>query len=166
MKTFAGRCAVITGAGSGFGREFAKLAAARQMNLVLADVQADALEAVASSLQADGREVLAHLADAAFDRFGAGGARRRGAHAAHPPDRGTAPAHEHPHADAGRPYRARRNSGTRGDSRQPEDGKPGTTDRGPALSRAARPCRNGRLRAHPDEDGGARLGHHVRAGMR
>ncbi|NCU99195.1 MAG: SDR family NAD(P)-dependent oxidoreductase, partial [Betaproteobacteria bacterium] len=59
MKTFAGRCAVITGAGSGFGREFAKLAAARQMNLVLADVQADALEAVASSLQADGREVLA-----------------------------------------------------------------------------------------------------------
>lgn len=83
MKTFAGRCAVITGAGSGFGREFAKLAAARQMNLVLADVQADALEAVASSLQADGREVLAQrcdvaeegqvraLADAAFDRFGA-----------------------------------------------------------------------------------------------
>jgi NAD(P)-dependent dehydrogenase (short-subunit alcohol dehydrogenase family) len=36
--------AVITGAGSGFGLEVARLAAARGMNLVLADVQADALE--------------------------------------------------------------------------------------------------------------------------
>ncbi|MCU7371720.1 SDR family oxidoreductase [Paucibacter sp. O1-1] len=44
MKTYQGRTAVITGAGSGFGLEVARLAAARGMNLVLCDVQADALD--------------------------------------------------------------------------------------------------------------------------
>ncbi|MDC6169743.1 MULTISPECIES: SDR family oxidoreductase [Roseateles] len=48
MKTYQGRTAVITGAGSGFGLEVARLAAARGMNLVLCDVQADALDKAAA----------------------------------------------------------------------------------------------------------------------
>ena len=43
MKQYQGRTAVITGAASGFGLEVARLAAQRGMNLVLCDVQADAL---------------------------------------------------------------------------------------------------------------------------
>lgn len=82
MKDFAGKVAVITGAGSGFGREFARLGAQRGMRLVLADVQKDALDAVAAELQAAGADVLAQrtdvskaddvqaLADAAMARFG------------------------------------------------------------------------------------------------
>ncbi|KQW52174.1 MULTISPECIES: SDR family oxidoreductase [unclassified Roseateles] len=75
------KTAVITGAGSGFGLETARLAAARGMNLVLVDVQADALEkAVAEFSQV---EVLSRvvdvaradqmqaLADAVQERFGA-----------------------------------------------------------------------------------------------
>ena len=45
MKELAGKVAVITGAGSGFGREFARLGAREGMKLVLADVQRDALDA-------------------------------------------------------------------------------------------------------------------------
>ena len=41
MKNFQGRTAVITGAGSGFGLELSRLAAAAGMNLVMADVQPD-----------------------------------------------------------------------------------------------------------------------------
>ena len=37
------KIALVTGAGSGFGLEVARLAAQRGMNLVLVDVQADAL---------------------------------------------------------------------------------------------------------------------------
>ena len=48
MKNYQGKTAVITGAGSGFGLEVARLAAARGMNLVLCDVQADALEQAAA----------------------------------------------------------------------------------------------------------------------
>mmetsp|Transcript_34049 Transcript_34049/g.55631 ORF Transcript_34049/g.55631 Transcript_34049/m.55631 type:complete len:221 (-) Transcript_34049:22-684(-) len=55
--------AVITGAGSGFGLETARLAAQRGMNLVLVDVQADALDrAVAEFSQV---EVLARVVDVA-----------------------------------------------------------------------------------------------------
>lgn len=83
MKAFAGRTAVITGAGSGFGREFARLAAHAGMNVVAADVQADALEATHAELAAAGKPVLAMhadvaseaavqaLADATMERFGA-----------------------------------------------------------------------------------------------
>lgn len=82
MKTFAGGVAVITGAGSGLGREFAKTAASLGMKLVLADVQRDAVEAVAGELRAQGVEAFAavvdvskadevqKLADAAVERFG------------------------------------------------------------------------------------------------
>ena len=48
MKQFSGRTAVITGAGSGFGLETSRIAARRGMNVVMADVQADALERAAA----------------------------------------------------------------------------------------------------------------------
>ncbi len=82
MKQFDGRVAVITGAGSGLGREFANTAASLGMKLVLADVDAEALERASDELQARGAEVLAmvadvrkcahveELADAAMIRFG------------------------------------------------------------------------------------------------
>jgi NAD(P)-dependent dehydrogenase (short-subunit alcohol dehydrogenase family) len=63
MKTFKGRVAVITGAGSGFGREFARIGARLGMKLVLADVQADALEAVRAELASQKVEVLAQRVD-------------------------------------------------------------------------------------------------------
>jgi NAD(P)-dependent dehydrogenase (short-subunit alcohol dehydrogenase family) len=81
MQNFAGRVAVITGAGSGLGREFANEAARLGMKLVLADVDARALEQATAALQAGGADVLsmvcdvrkaAHveeLADAALIRF-------------------------------------------------------------------------------------------------
>jgi len=52
MKDLNGKVAVITGAGSGFGREFARLGAREGMKLVLADVQRAALDAVVAELQA------------------------------------------------------------------------------------------------------------------
>jgi len=63
MKLFEGRCAVITGAGSGFGREFARIAARRKMRVVLADVQKDALKAVEAELRAEGVDVIAQPCD-------------------------------------------------------------------------------------------------------
>jgi NAD(P)-dependent dehydrogenase (short-subunit alcohol dehydrogenase family) len=81
MKEFSGRVAVITGAASGLGREFANVAAGLGMRLVLADVDAAALGQATGELQAGGAEVLsmvcdvrkaAHveeLADAALARF-------------------------------------------------------------------------------------------------
>ncbi|MFY8118578.1 MAG: SDR family oxidoreductase [Roseateles sp.] len=51
MKQFQGRTAVITGAGSGFGLEVARLAAGRGMQLVLCDVQADALARAAAEFE-------------------------------------------------------------------------------------------------------------------
>src|SRR5437588_639424 len=83
MKDLAGKVAVITGAGSGFGREFARIAVRERMSLVLADVQADALETIAAECRGQGTEVLAvrtdvsraadvqQLADAAIANFGA-----------------------------------------------------------------------------------------------
>jgi NAD(P)-dependent dehydrogenase (short-subunit alcohol dehydrogenase family) len=61
MKNYQGKTAVITGAGSGFGLEVARIAAARGMNLVLCDVQADALEKAATEF--DGHNVLAERID-------------------------------------------------------------------------------------------------------
>jgi NADP-dependent 3-hydroxy acid dehydrogenase YdfG len=82
MKEFAGKVAVITGAGSGFGREFARIGASLSMKLVLADIQQDALDAVAEELRGHGAEVVAlrtdvskaadmdALAAATFETFG------------------------------------------------------------------------------------------------
>ncbi len=63
MQEFAGRTAVVTGAGSGIGLELARRAAALGMNVVLADVQQDALDAAAAELAAGGAEVLACRVD-------------------------------------------------------------------------------------------------------
>jgi NAD(P)-dependent dehydrogenase (short-subunit alcohol dehydrogenase family) len=83
MKNFHNRVAVITGAASGFGREFAIIGARLGMRLVLADVQQEALAASAAELEAQGAQVLAMpcdvrkgeqveaLAQAAMARFGA-----------------------------------------------------------------------------------------------
>ena len=83
MKNFQNRVAVITGAASGFGREFAMVGARLGMRLVLADVQEEALAATAAELEGMGAEVLAMrcdvrkgeqvelLAAATIERFGA-----------------------------------------------------------------------------------------------
>ena len=63
MKELKGRTAVITGAGSGFGLELARIAAREGMNLVLADVQQDALDRAAAELQGAGAQVLAQRVD-------------------------------------------------------------------------------------------------------
>lgn len=83
MNAFEGRVAVITGAASGFGKAFAEKAASLGMKLVLADIQAPALEEAIARLQAGGAEViglrtdvsssadLQALADLALTSFGA-----------------------------------------------------------------------------------------------
>ena len=55
---FKGKTAVLTGAGSGFGLECARIGAKLGMHLVLVDVQQDALDAAASEMQALGAQVL------------------------------------------------------------------------------------------------------------
>ncbi len=83
ISDFKNKTAVLTGAGSGFGLECARIGAKLGMNLVLADVQQDALDRTVAEMQAVGTPVLAMrvdvskadqmqaLADAAFARFGA-----------------------------------------------------------------------------------------------
>ncbi len=61
--SFAGKTAVLTGAGSGFGLECARIGARLGMNLVLADVQQDALDRAAAELLAAGAQVLAQRVD-------------------------------------------------------------------------------------------------------
>ena len=63
MKSFTGRTAVITGAASGFGLEVSRIAARRGMNVVMADVQADALERAAAEIEGLGAQVLAQRLD-------------------------------------------------------------------------------------------------------
>jgi len=55
---FTGRVAVITGAGSGFGREFARVAATRGMKLALADINQSALDATVQALRDAGADVI------------------------------------------------------------------------------------------------------------
>ena len=83
LKLQAGLTAVITGAGSGFGLELARLGAKKGLNLVLTDVQQDALDAAVAELAATGAQVAAlrgdvsraddvqALADLCMARFGA-----------------------------------------------------------------------------------------------
>lgn len=63
LTEFAGRVAAITGAASGFGREFARIAAARGMRLGLADIDATALRQVADEMRAAGAEVVTERVD-------------------------------------------------------------------------------------------------------
>jgi len=83
MSDWKGRTAVITGAASGFGLEASRIAARRGMNVVLADVQPEALEMAAREIQALGAQALTFrtdvskaadveaLAAATVQRFGA-----------------------------------------------------------------------------------------------
>lgn len=60
---FKGKTAVLTGAGSGFGLECARIGARLGMNLVLVDVQQDALDKAQTEMTAQGAEVLARRVD-------------------------------------------------------------------------------------------------------
>ena len=83
ISDFKGKTAVLTGAGSGFGLECARIGAKLGMNLVLVDVQQDALDKAESEIRATGAQVMARrvdvssasqmqaLADAVKERFGA-----------------------------------------------------------------------------------------------
>jgi NAD(P)-dependent dehydrogenase (short-subunit alcohol dehydrogenase family) len=63
MDEFFGKVAVVTGAGSGIGKAFAKRFAAEGMKVVIADVQRDALERTFDELRADGTATLSVLTD-------------------------------------------------------------------------------------------------------
>ena len=82
MREFAGKTAVVTGAASGMGYAFAERFAAEGMNVVLADIETDALNAAVSRLEQQERSVLGvevntmrretleNLRDQAVDRYG------------------------------------------------------------------------------------------------
>ena len=83
ISDFKGKTAVLTGAGSGFGLECARIGAKLGMNLVLVDVQQDALDKAEAEMKAAGAQVLSFRIDVAsaaqmeamgkavFERFGA-----------------------------------------------------------------------------------------------
>ena len=83
ITDFNGKTAVLTGAGSGFGLECARIGAKLGMKLVLVDIQQDALDAAEREIKAAGAEVLARKVDvssaaqmdtlgqAVLERFGA-----------------------------------------------------------------------------------------------
>ncbi|MDP2255545.1 MAG: SDR family oxidoreductase [Polaromonas sp.] len=83
ITDFKGKTAVLTGAGSGFGLECARIGAQLGMNLVLVDVQQDALDKASAEVSAMGAQVLPFKLDvskaeqmeamgqAVFGRFGA-----------------------------------------------------------------------------------------------
>ena len=82
MEEFAGKTAIVTGAGSGMGKAFALRWGAEGMNVVIGDIQEDALAATVAELEAAGVPVVGlrtdvskladieALADAAEERFG------------------------------------------------------------------------------------------------
>jgi len=74
ISNFKDKTAVLTGAGSGFGLACARIGAKLGMNLVLVDVQQDALEQTAAELTSMGAQVLALKVDvskaAEMDRLG------------------------------------------------------------------------------------------------
>ena len=63
ISDFKGKTAVLTGAGSGFGLECARIGARLGMNLVLVDVQQDALDKAQAEIEATGAAVLARRVD-------------------------------------------------------------------------------------------------------
>ena len=83
ITDFKGKTAVLTGAGSGFGLECARIGAKLGMNLVLVDVQQDALDQASAEIKATGAQVLSFRLDVSsaeqmeamgkvvFERFGA-----------------------------------------------------------------------------------------------
>ena len=83
MRDISNGTAVVTGAASGMGFAFAERFAAESMNVVLADIETDALKAAVARLEQQERnvvgvevnttrrETLEHLRDQAIDQFGA-----------------------------------------------------------------------------------------------
>ncbi len=63
IDNFKGKTAVLTGGGSGFGLECARIGAKLGMNLVLVDVQQDALDKAVAETTAEGIQVLARKVD-------------------------------------------------------------------------------------------------------
>lgn len=63
ITDFKGKTAVLTGAGSGFGLECARIGAKLGMNLVLVDVQQDALDTAAREMESAGAQVQAFRLD-------------------------------------------------------------------------------------------------------
>ncbi len=83
MRELAGKVAVVTGGGSGIGAALARAFAGEGMDVVVADIEAEAAERVAADLRATGRRALAVRADVSdfesvealaartYDEFGA-----------------------------------------------------------------------------------------------
>ena len=65
IKNFKGKTAVLTGAGSGFGLECARIGAGLGMNLVLVDIQQDALDQAEAEMTRLGAPVLARRVNVA-----------------------------------------------------------------------------------------------------
>lgn len=63
MKEFKNKVAVITGAASGIGRSLAEKCAQKEMKIVLADIEEDALHRVESEMRAGGAEIAAVVTD-------------------------------------------------------------------------------------------------------
>ena len=63
ITNFKNKTAVLTGAGSGFGLECARIGSRLGMKLVLVDVQQEALDKAAAEMQAAGAQVLAMKVD-------------------------------------------------------------------------------------------------------
>ena len=82
MNEFTGKVAVVTGAASGIGLAFARRFAEEGMNVVLADIEAEPLEAAQAAISAKGAKTIAvrvnvmndaevkRLADTAFETWG------------------------------------------------------------------------------------------------
>jgi 3-oxoacyl-[acyl-carrier protein] reductase len=62
-KRFLGKCVLVTGAGGGLGRSFAEGFAREGAELILSDVDAAALEAVAAALRKDGARCSTYSID-------------------------------------------------------------------------------------------------------
>ena len=63
MQDFSGKTAVITGGASGIGRAMGELFARQGMNVVLADIEQEPLDAAVAAIQGDGHSCMGLLTD-------------------------------------------------------------------------------------------------------